>query len=161
MLFSLDELPTVQTRLKLSKQAIQVVVQGQARVFLAGRLLGGERRFSDWLSCANPSRKRTQIHGGEQATMRKRTRKLPVKTPSTPHPKKISAEKQRDTKIRELEFPGLVHGLDSPIEFLAECLREEFLDRDVELFRKDHCETGVNVILQKSVSNRTEIIDWR
>ena len=53
--------------------------------------------------------------------------------------------------IARLELPVLVDGLDGPVEFLAQCLGEEFLDRDVELLGEDHGETRVDVVL-KTVS---------
>ena len=47
-----------------------------------------------------------------------------------------------------LEFPVFVDGSDSPFELLAERLREESLDRDVELLAEDNRQTRVNVVLQ-------------
>lgn len=46
-----------------------------------------------------------------------------------------------------LEFPVLIHGLDGPIEFLAQCLGEEALDGDIEFLREDDGEAGIDVIL--------------
>ncbi len=47
-----------------------------------------------------------------------------------------------------LEFPVVVlNGLDGPVELLAKCLREELLNRHVELLGEDDSKAGVNIIL--------------
>lgn len=38
---------------------------------------------------------------------------------------------------QSLEFPLLINGFDSPVEFFAEGPREEFLDGDVEFLGED------------------------
>jgi hypothetical protein len=53
-----------------------------------------------------------------------------------------------------LELPILFHGLDSPVEFLAESLGEELFDGHIEFLREDYSEAWVDVILQYSVSHR-------
>lgn len=40
------------------------------------------------------------------------------------------------------------HGLDSPLEFLAKCLGEESLDRNVEFLAEDDSEAWIDVVLQ-------------
>ena len=46
-----------------------------------------------------------------------------------------------------LKLPILVRRLDRPLEFLPQSLREELLDRDVEFFGEDYCESRIDVIL--------------
>jgi hypothetical protein len=46
-----------------------------------------------------------------------------------------------------LELPGLINGLDGPIELLPKCLGEELLNRDVELLGEDYSETRIDVVL--------------
>lgn len=47
----------------------------------------------------------------------------------------------------ESELPILVYRLDSPVELLAHRLREKLLYWDVELFRENHGQAGIYVIL--------------
>lgn len=49
---------------------------------------------------------------------------------------------------RSLELPVLVDGLDGPIELLAQRLREEPLNGDVELLGEDDGETRIDVVLK-------------
>jgi hypothetical protein len=81
------------------------------------------------------------------------TKTSPIKTPPQNEALEKKKKKRKKTeknnkKTRALEFPGLVHRLDSPIKLLAEGLREEFLDGHVEFLRKDDGEAGINVVLQ-------------
>jgi hypothetical protein len=48
-----------------------------------------------------------------------------------------------------LELPVLVHGFDGPVELLAECLGEEFLNGDVKFLGEDDGETGIDVVLDQ------------
>jgi hypothetical protein len=48
---------------------------------------------------------------------------------------------------RHLELPIFVNRLDRPVELLSQCLREEALDRYVELLGKDHRQARINVVL--------------
>ena len=47
-----------------------------------------------------------------------------------------------------LEIPVFIHGLDGPIELLAQSLREEALDGDIELLGEDDGKTRVDVVLK-------------
>lgn len=49
-----------------------------------------------------------------------------------------------------LERPVLFDRLDRPLELLAKCLGEEFLDGDVEFLAEHDGETRVDVVLEKS-----------
>ena len=46
-----------------------------------------------------------------------------------------------------LELPVFVHGLDGPVEFLAQSLGEESLDGNVELLGEDDCQAWIDVVL--------------
>jgi hypothetical protein len=46
-----------------------------------------------------------------------------------------------------LELPVLVNRLDSPIELFAKCLREETLNRHIELLGEDNSKARINVVL--------------
>ena len=53
--------------------------------------------------------------------------------------------RQRQPSI--LELPVLVNRLDSPIELFAKCLREETLNRHIELLGEDNSKARINVVL--------------
>ena len=51
-------------------------------------------------------------------------------------------------QFSELPCGVIANGLDSPVEFVAQRLGEELLDRYVELLGEDHGQTRVDVVLQ-------------
>lgn len=58
--------------------------------------------------------------------------------------------------LGSLEFPVMVvfHGLDGPVEFLAQSLREELLNRNVKLLCEDYGETGINIVLENTLVSK-------
>jgi hypothetical protein len=58
-------------------------------------------------------------------------------------------ENSPKTFFPHLKVPVFIDRFDRPVEFLAQRLREEALDGNVELLREDNGKTRVDVVLRQ------------
>lgn len=76
-------------------------------------------------------------------------RRLPAGEHSDPEERRADERLRVYLRISKLPFVLVLDRLDGPCELFSECLGKEFFNGNIELLRKDDCQTRVDVVLKE------------